>query len=154
MQYEVDSYILEYMENENKYYITFKDSVGNNCKIEINKEVFETYRDSKKTYVKMENDTRRHTEFLTLTEEEIYNKTKVKGKSAEETYIDDMDREKLLIAEKSLTDTQMRRIELHIVHKIGTRELARLERVRRKQVEKSINWGMKKLEKILKNLEN
>lgn len=43
MQYEVDSYTLEYMENEDKYYISFVDSVEHECRIEIDKEIFDIY---------------------------------------------------------------------------------------------------------------
>ena len=48
MQYEVDSYTLEYMEDENKYYISFVDSAEQDCRIQIDKEIFNTYMKSKK----------------------------------------------------------------------------------------------------------
>ena len=38
MQYEIDNYILEYIEVENKYYISFLDSVNNKCRLEITEE--------------------------------------------------------------------------------------------------------------------
>ena len=40
MQYKVDSYTLEYVESEDKYYISFIDSVNQECRIEIDKEIF------------------------------------------------------------------------------------------------------------------
>lgn len=52
MQYEVDTYKLEYNERTNKYYIFFKDSVGNECKLEIKEEVFNVYMKSKQEYKK------------------------------------------------------------------------------------------------------
>lgn len=51
MQYEVDSYILEYIKEQDKYYISFIDSAKQNCRIEINKDIFDTYMKSKKAYV-------------------------------------------------------------------------------------------------------
>lgn len=153
MQYVVDSYILEYIESKDKYYISFKDSVENDCRIEINKEIFETYIKSKKAYIKIKNETSRHLEQIILTDEELYNKSKIKGKSTEDIVIDNIEQRKIYEAKKLLTNTQLRRIELHIIDKIGTRELARIEKVRRKQVEKSIDAGLKKLEKFLKNFD-
>lgn len=52
MQYIVDSYILEYVENKEKYYISFKDSINKQCRIEINREIFEEYMKSRKCYKK------------------------------------------------------------------------------------------------------
>lgn len=153
MQYVVDSYILEYIESEDKYYISFKDSVENDCRIEIDKEIFETYINSKKAYIKIKNETSRHLEQIILTDEELYNKSKIKGKNTEDIVMDNIEKRKIYEAKKQLTNTQLRRIELHIIDKIGTRELARIEKVRRKQVEKSIDAGLKKLEKFLKNFD-
>ncbi len=48
MRYEVDSYTLEYVEDEDKYYISFRDSVEQDCRIEIDKDIFDTYTNSKK----------------------------------------------------------------------------------------------------------
>ena len=53
MQYEVDSYTLEYIEEEDKYYISFRDSAEQDCKLEIDKEIFDTYMKSKKAYIKI-----------------------------------------------------------------------------------------------------
>lgn len=55
-QYEVDDYTLEYIKDEGKYYISFKDSADRDCKIEIDKGTFEIYRESKSTYIKIKNE--------------------------------------------------------------------------------------------------
>ena len=55
MRYEVDSYTLEYVEDEDKYYISFRDSVEQDCRIEIDKDIFDTYTNSKKAYIKKYN---------------------------------------------------------------------------------------------------
>lgn len=74
MQFIVDTYNLEYVESENKYYISFKDSVDNEYKIEINKEIFETYKESKKSYIKIKNEFSRYIEHSELTEITLYNR--------------------------------------------------------------------------------
>ena len=151
MKYEVDSYILEYIENENKYYISFIDSAKQECKIEIDKEIFDTYMKSKKAYIKIKNETSRFLERSELTEEEIYNKSRLKGKSTEEILIDNIEKEKLEQAKEKLTDTQIRRLELHIIDEITIRDLAKLEKVRKNQIEKSIQLGIKKIKKFFEN---
>ncbi len=57
MQYKVDNYTLEYIEDEDKYYISFTDSVEQECRIEIEKEIFDTYIKSKRAYIKIKNET-------------------------------------------------------------------------------------------------
>lgn len=149
MQYEVDSYTLEYIENEDKYYISFIDSAKNECRIEIKKEIFNIYIKSKKAYVKIKNETSRHLEQLELTEEEIYNRISHPTESTEEIVIKNIEREKVRKALKSLTETQYRRIELHIINEITIRDVAKLEKVQKKQIEKSLQLGLKKMKKIL-----
>ena len=151
LKYEVDSYILEYIEDENKYYISFKDSVKRECKIEIDKEIFDTYMKSKKSYIKIKNETSRYLEQSALTEEDVYNRSKIKEKNAEEILIDNKEKEKLKRAKEKLTDTQIRRIELHIIDEISIRDLAKLEKVRKNQIEKSIKLGIKKLKNFFEN---
>lgn len=151
MKYEVDSYILEYIEDENKYYISFIDSAKQECRIEIDKEIFDTYMKSKKAYIKIKNETSRFLEQSKLTEEDIYNRARVKGKDAEETFIDNLEKEKIRQAKEKLTDTQVRRLELHIIDEITIRDLAKLEKVRKNQIEKSIQLGIKKFKKFFEN---
>mgnify|MGYP002544999054 FL=1 len=148
MQYEVDSYILEYIKEQNKYYISFIDSAKQNCKIEINKDIFDTYMKSKKAYVKIKNETSRFLEQSELTEEDIYNRARFKGKNTEETVIDNIEKERIKHAKEKLTDTQIRRLELHIIDEVTIRDLAKLENVRKKQIEKSIQLGIKKFKKF------
>ena len=148
MQYKVDSYTLEYVESEDKYYISFIDSVNQECKIEIDKEIFYAYLKSKENYVKIKNETNRHLEQSELTDEEIYNRAFETEESIEETVMKSIEKEKMQQALKELTEVQQRRIELHIVNNITIRDIAQLEKVRKKQIEKSLQIGLKKIKKI------
>lgn len=148
MEYKVDSYTLEYIESEDKYYISFIDSVNQECRIEIDKEIFYAYLKSKKSYIKIKNETNRHLEQSELTDEEIYNRAFEKEESIEETVMKDIEKEKMQQALKNLTEVQQRRIELHIVNNITIRDIAQLEKVRKKQIEKSLQIGFKKIKKI------
>ena len=148
MQYEVDSYTLEYNENENKYYISFVDSAKKECRLEIEKEIFDIYMKSKKAYIKIKNETSRHIEHFDLTEEQLYNRSVNNIESAEEQVIKNMEKQKVNEALKELTDIQLRRIELHIVNEITIRDLAKLEKVQKKQIQKSLQLSLKKIKKF------
>ena len=151
MQFIVDTYILEYVESENKYYISFKDSVDKDCRIEINKKVFNEYIESKKSYIKVKNEIGRYMEHSELTDITLYNRCFNKPKSVEDTVIENIRKENILLAKKGLTPTQRRRIELHIEDGIKLEDLAKLEGVRRNKIDKSISLGIKKIKKFLKN---
>ena len=151
MQFIVDTYILEYVESENKYYISFKDSVDKDCRIEINKKVFNEYIESKKSYIKVKNEIGRYTEHSELTDITLYNRCFNKPKSVEDTVIENIRKENILLAKKGLTQTQRRRIELHIEDGVKLEDLAKLEGVRRNKIDKSISLGIKKIKKFLKN---
>ena len=151
MKYEIDSYILEYLEDENKYYITFKDSVNNECKIEIEKKIFDTYINSKIAYVKIKNETSRYFEHLELSEESLYNRAFYEVKSSEDEFIENEEKIKVDKAMDTLTKKQQRRIELHYLNKITIRDIAKLEKVQKSQIEKSLKLARKKFLKFFKN---
>lgn len=144
MQYEVDSYILEYIETEDKYYISFLDSAKHNCRIEIEKEIFDAYMNSRKAYTKIKNETMRHLEHLNLSEENIHNRAFYKVESAENVFIRQEDINKINMAMNTLTDTQQRRIELHFINDITIRDIAKIENVQKNQIQKSLKLGAKK----------
>ena len=95
MQYEVDSYILEYDENNDKYYISFIDSVKQTCRMEITKDIFDAYINSRKSYIKVGNEFSRHIEHLNLNENELYKKSFKKEDTVEEIVLKNIDNEKL-----------------------------------------------------------
>lgn len=148
MQYEVDSYTLEYIKDEDKYYISFIDSAEQNCRIEIDKEIFNAYMNSNKAYVKIKNETSRHYEHSVLTEEDMYKRAFNPVESVEETIINNIEKDKVNKALQTLTEAQYRRIDLHIINEITIRDVARLEKVQKRQIEKSLQLGLKKIKKF------
>ena len=151
MQYEVDSYTLEYIENEDKYYISFQDSVDKECKIEIDKEIFAAYINSKKAYIKIKNETTRHLEKSQLTDEDLYKRASNVEETVEDIVIKNIEKEMVQEALKTLTDAQYRRIDLHIINEITIRDVAKLEKVKKKQIEKSLQQGLKKIKNFFEN---
>lgn len=143
-----DTVTEEYVEDEDKYYISFRDSVEQDCRIEIDKDIFDTYTNSKKTYIKIKNETSRHLEQSDLTEEDMYKRAFEPVESVEETVIKNIEKEKVNEALKDLTSTQFRRIDLHIVNEITIRDVAKLEKVQKSQIQKSLELGLKKIKKF------
>ena len=63
----------------------------------------------------------------------------------EEVVIKNIDKEKIRQALNSLTETQHRRVDLHIINGITVRDVAKLEKVQKSQIQKSLQQGIKKI---------
>lgn len=63
-------------------------------------------------------------------------------------YLKNIEKEKVNEALKDLTSTQFRRIDLHIVNEITIRDVAKLEKVQKSQIQKSLELGLKKIKKF------
>ena len=154
MEYEVDTYILEYVENENKYYISFKDSAGNNFRLEIDKEVFDVYMASKKAYTKIKNETSRYLEHSELTDISLYNRSLNKKRDVLDQVVDNTLKQQLIKNEKELTDTQSRRIQMYYFENKTLREIAEIEGCAIMSVKDSLDAAINILEKKLKKFKN
>jgi len=150
MQYIVDDYIVEHIEETDKYYISFKDSVNRECKIEINKKIYDIYIDSKKSYTRIKNQNSRYIEQSEQTEISLYKRALNKQSGLEDILIKNIELEMLEEAKSTLTDIQRRRIKLHIENKRTLKEISEIEGVGKNKIDKSISQGMKKLKKFLK----
>ena len=150
MRYEVDEYIVEHIEETDKYYIYFKDSANKECKIEINKNIYGAYMESKKAYVRIKNQNTRYVEQSEQTEISLYTKAFFRTNNMEDEFIKKIELEKLKEAKKHLTEKQKRRIELHIEENKTIPEIAEIEGVCRTKIDKSIAQGLKKLKIFLK----
>ena len=149
MQFIVDTYNLEYVESENKYYISFKDSVDNEYKIEINKEIFETYKESKKSYIKIKNEFSRYIEHSELTEITLYNRCMQKNKKIEELIINEKETESITEVIWKLPSPQNRRVYMRVIEKFTISKIAKIEGCSKSAISQSVRLG---IEKILKNL--
>lgn len=149
MQFIVDTYNLEYVESENKYYISFKDSVDNEYKIEINKEIFETYKESKKNYIKIKNEFSRYIEHSELTEITLYNRCMQKNKKIEELIINEKETESITEVIWKLPNPQNRRVYMRVIEKFTISKIAKIEGCSKSAISQSVRLG---IEKILKNL--
>ncbi len=148
MEYKVDSYTLEYIEDADKYYISFEDSAKQECRIEIEKEIFDIYMKSKKSYIKIKNETSRHLEHSLLSEVDIYKRAFEKSNNVVDIIMQKLESEKLQAAFNKLTKEQRRRILLYYDYQLTMEEIALIEKCSKQSVQESIKWGMKKLKKF------
>ena len=118
--------------------------------IGIEKKIFDTYINSKIAYVKIKNETSRYFEHLELSEESLYNRAFYEVKSSEDEFIENEEKIKVDKAMDTLTKKQQRRIELHYLNKITIRDIAKLEKVQKSQIEKSLKLARKKILKFFK----
>ena len=145
MQFIVDTYNLEYVESENKYYISFKDSVDNEYKIEINKEIFETYKESKKSYIKIKNEFSRYIEHSELTEITLYNRCMQKNKKIEELIINEKETESITEVIWKLPNPQNRRVYMRVIEKFTISKIAKIEGCSKSAISQSVRLGIEKI---------
>lgn len=148
--YIVDGYLIEEDKENGKYYINFRDYYGKHIKSEISKGVFDEYMIDKKIYKKMENEFDRHIEHSQLTETTLFNRASDNTYNLEDEVLKAIDIKKLLKAMNALSEKQKIRVELHICNNITIRDLAKIENVRKNQIEKSIKIAIKNIKKFLK----
>lgn len=151
MQYLVDTYTLEYLENENKYYISFKDSVENECKIEISREIFEEYMKSKKSYIKIKNETDRHIEQSDQTEISLYKKSIMSKISVEDTVIQKLTSSELRKVVKGISEPHNHRVEMYFFGEMSIQEIAIKEDKNERTIRYSISKGIDEISKKLRN---
>ena len=148
MEYKVDSYTLEYIQNEDKYYISFEDSAKQECRIEIEKEIFDIYMQSKKTYIKIKNETSRHLEHMKMTENDIYKRAFDYDESLEEKIFRIINREEIHRAVQSLPDMLRRRILLYYQYNFSLSQIAKIEKCSKVAVKYSLDTALKKIKKF------
>lgn len=151
MQYEVDSYKLEYIEETEQYFIYFKDSVGEDCKLEIQKEVFDTYMQSRKEYRKIRNQYVRHEEQSEQTEISLYKKAIVSKASVEDIVIQKLSDNALRTAVKEVSEPHNRRLEMYFFGGMTVQEIALKEKKNDRTIRYSISKGIDEIAKKIKN---
>ena len=150
MQYEVDTYKLEYNEEMNKYYILFKDSSGKECKLEINEEIFNVYMKSKKEYKKIQNQYDRHEEHSQQTEINLYQKSVIKGDNVEDIVINKLMCSELKRMIREIPTPHNKRLEMYLFNEMTIQEIAIKENRDERTIRYSISKGISEITKKIK----
>lgn len=144
MQYEVDSYKLEYIEETEQYFISFKDSVRENHRLEIQKEIFDIYMQSRKEYKKIESQYNRNEE---QTEISLYKKDIVSEINVEDIVIQKLANNNLRKTIQNIPSPHNRRLEMYIFMKMPVREIALNENKKERTIRYSISKGINEIAK-------
>lgn len=152
MKYEVDSYILEYDEKTKQYFIYFKDSINNECKLEIKKEVFDTYMKSKKEYKKIQNQYDRHEEHSEQSDISLYKKSSVNKISLEDMVIQKINNSALRKIVKEVPEPHNHRLEMYFFEDMTIKEIASKENKNERTIRYSISKGISEIAKKIKKI--
>ena len=96
---------------KNKYWIIFKNYLGEEIKSEIPKDIFDTYIKFKSVYKKNKNEEERHWEHIELSENELFRKSSQYQDSVENIIIKKEVERELHLAVQKLSRVQKKRLQ-------------------------------------------
>lgn len=134
------------------YTIKIKTSTGNRKFISVSNEVKEEFIRQKKENKSQRNEYDRHIEHLQLTEVQINARAFNKCKSVEEDFFENEGVKEIIREIWKLPEPQNRRVYMYVVDEFSLTEIAKIEKRAISVVKRSIDFGLKKLRKNLKNL--
>lgn len=150
-RYKDNPYFLEYLEDENQYYVMFKDSQNSIKKIVISKELFNQFDRFELDDLKELNEYDRHIEHSEIYEENLNYRAQNKPISIENYVEKKIERENLLKAIETLPIIQKRRIKLYYFENMTLRQIAEIENCNYTAIKFSLDIALNNLkEKINK----
>lgn len=100
-------------ENDDRYYLSFKDGQGVRHEMEIQKDLFDMLNRFQLDDLSILNEWDRHIEHFEQTEQSLNRRACVKAESVEEVVLRNIEYEQLHQAIATLTETQQRRLKLY-----------------------------------------
>lgn len=146
----VDGNELSVSDDNKRFYLTFKDYLGNTIKSEIPEEIYNTYKKEHLIQFKMENEERRHWEQSKQTEESVYKKSFNYQKGVEEIIIENEEKEKIRITITKIPELQKRRIKMRYYKEMTLEEISKNEKCSIVAVKYSLDNAEDNIRKILK----
>lgn len=145
--------LIEDLEN-NKYWIIFKNYLGEEITSEIPKDIFDAYIESKSAYKKNKNEEERHWEHIELSENELFRKSSQYQDSVENIIIKKEVERELHLAVQKLPRVQKNRLQKYYYDEKTEREIAAEEGIKHQAIHIGLDRSRKKLKIILKKFEN
>lgn len=142
-------YTLDY--TNNKYIISFKDINGIIHSIEVEESIYDAFDKFELEDLKEINEYDRHIEHSEIYENNLYARALYKPVSLEELFTQKLEYDELKNAIDQLSKIQKRRIIMYYFEDKTLREIAGIEHCQIMSVKESIDAGIKKIKKILKN---
>ena len=144
-------YTLSFNEDKERYILNFYDGQKRLQSIEITEEVYKTIDSFELEDKRQMNEYDRHIEHSELLESTLNNRAVNKPINMEEIIINKLLNDDLKNAINMLSETQKRRIKKYYFEDMKLREIATEEDCSIMSVKDSIDSGIEKLRKILKN---
>lgn len=142
-------YKLEFLKQENKYKVKFKDSSNNQVNIEISEQIYTEFDRFELQDISEMNKYDRHIEHLQLNEIALNKRIKEKEINIEDIVIRNLENEKLYEAILKLPKLQKRRLIMYYFKDLALKEIAKKEKVSIRAIQYSINIALKNLKKFL-----
>lgn len=133
------------------YVVKFKDSNRRIHIVEINSIIYDVFNESELIDLSQLNEYDRHIEHLSLDDNSIYYRAYNKQYTVEEQIEIKLQREELYKAMSILSNIQKRRIKMYYFDDMTLKEIAKIEKCSIMSVKESIDSGINKLRKNLKN---
>lgn len=147
----LESYIVISNEDDSKNIATFKDGDGKANYVRVKRTIKMAFDKAKKEEKSQKNKYDRHIEHLQLEENTLYNRAFYKPQSIEEKVIENDTVTTIIREIWKLPIPQNRRVYMKVVDEFTYSQIARIEKVDRSVIKRSVDAGIKKLQKKLKN---
>lgn len=150
-KYKDNPYILDLNDNLGIYTVSFKDSLGKLKRVEVTEEVFNLLDKFELEDLSEMNEFDNHIEHSELTETTLHNRLKNKPSLLEDEILNKLYCEGVFSLLNELPELQRKRIKMYYFSNMTLDEIAKIEGTTHQAISKSINNGIRKLQKLVKN---
>ncbi len=150
-KYKDNPYILDLDDNLGIYTVSFKDSLGKLKRVEVTEEVFNLLDKFELEDLSEMNEFDNHIEHSELTETTLHNRLKNKPSLLEDEILNKLYCEGVFSLLNELPELQRKRIKMYYFSNMTLDEIAKIEGTTHQAISKSINNGIRKLQKLVKN---
>ena len=150
-KYKDNPYILEFDDSLSVYTVSFKDGLGKLTKVEVTEDVFNLLDRFELDDLSEMNEFDNHIEHSELTEITLHNRLKNKPFLLEDEILNKLYCEEVFSLLNELPELQRKRIKMYYFSNMTLDEIAKIEGTTHQAISKSINNGIRKLQKLVKN---
>lgn len=150
-KYKDNPYILELDDSLGVYTVSFKDGLGKLRKVEVTEDVFNLLDRFELEDLSEMNEFDNHIEHSELTEITLHNRLKNKPFLLEDEILNKLYCEEVFSLLNELPESQRKRIKMYYFSNMTLDEIAKIEGTTHQAISKSINNGIRKLQKLVKN---
>ena len=147
----LESYIVFSNENETKHIATFKDVMGKRKLTRVESNIKIAFRKAKNEDKSQQNKYDKYIEHSVLNENTLNKRAKYKSPSIEDQVIENEVVTTIIREIWNLPELQNHRVYMYVVDGFTYSKISKMEKVHRSVVKRSVEAGIKKLQKKLEN---